>query len=258
MLRKLRSAAGARHHRGVSDDAAFSPWARAATSHVAARSSGLALDRSLRITLNFPPDQQVGGISVVQQLGTDRVYRSQFETGTSNGGLTTYSGGDRWLWEQRMFSHAYDDAPASERPKYGALNHRRCGIGGAPRFGSAHLRLTEQVLARTTCCFPDSVFDPTDFGTASQQDLVRLADAWDERALTGLIEALEGGVPVEWHEGRRLLVSELKCHPHFEDRGSLRSVAASRSTARWMSVLSAPPITRRARTRRTWRRCGTT
>lgn len=238
-------------------DVVFSRWVRAATSHVAGRSSGPALDRSLRVTLNFHPNRQVGGISVVEQLGIDRVYRSQFETVTSNGGLTAQPGGDRWLWEQRMFDHAYDDAPAAERPKYGALNHRRRGIGGAPRFGSAHLRLIEPVLDRTTFCFPDSVFEPSDFGTAARHDLVRLADAWDQRALTDLIEAEEGGVlddyieahvhgqvqldrdveaivldpsfqrtpiedqaarlgvPVEWHEGRHLLVSELNRHPHF-------------------------------------------
>lgn len=55
----------------------------------------------------------------------DGVYRNQFETGTSNGGLTARPGGARWRWEQRIFGGAYDDAPAGERPRYGALNHRR-------------------------------------------------------------------------------------------------------------------------------------
>ena len=62
----------------------------------------------------------------------DGVYRSQFETGTSNGGLTAHPGGNRWLWEERLFGGAYNDAPVSERPKYGALNHRRRSLGGAP------------------------------------------------------------------------------------------------------------------------------
>src|SRR5699024_11969950 len=53
------------------------------------------------------------------------------------GGLTAHPGGDRWRWEQRIFGGAYDGAPARERPKYGALNHRRNPLGGAPRFGSS-------------------------------------------------------------------------------------------------------------------------
>lgn len=30
-----------------------------------------------------------------------------------------HPGGDRWSWESRIFGTAYDEAPASERPKYG-------------------------------------------------------------------------------------------------------------------------------------------
>jgi hypothetical protein len=137
------------------------------------------------------------------------------------------------------------------------LNHRRRGIGGAPRFGSAHLRLTESVLDRTTFCFPDSVFEPSAFATARQFDLFELADAFDAVLRTDEIEATEGGllddyieahvhgtiqlatdvealvldpcflgsavedhagslgVPVEWHEGRRLQVDILADHPQF-------------------------------------------
>jgi hypothetical protein len=119
-----------------------SVWAARATAHVARLSSGTALDRSLRVTLNFHPDRLLAGATVLEWLARDGVYQSQFETGTSNGGLTARPGGARWRWEQRMFGHAYDDAPVAERPKYGALNHRRRRIGAAPRFGSAHLRLT--------------------------------------------------------------------------------------------------------------------
>jgi hypothetical protein len=79
---------------------------------VARSSTGGALDRSLRVTLNFNPDRVVGGATVLEHLARDGVYRSQFETGTSNGGLTAHPGGDRWRWEQRIFGHAYDDAPA--------------------------------------------------------------------------------------------------------------------------------------------------
>ncbi|MEO7267806.1 MAG: DUF3626 domain-containing protein [Knoellia sp.] len=38
-----------------------------------------------------------------------------------------------------MFGGAYDDASPGQRPKYGALNHRRRSVGAAVRFGSAQL-----------------------------------------------------------------------------------------------------------------------
>ena len=93
-------------------------------------------------------------------MARDGVYRSQFETGTSNGGLTAHPGGDRWRWESRIFAGAYDDGSAAARPKYGSLNFRRRLAGGSPRFGSAYLRLAGHTLARTTFCYPDSVFEP--------------------------------------------------------------------------------------------------
>ncbi|WP_224278353.1 DUF3626 domain-containing protein [Nocardioides lacusdianchii] len=220
-----------------------SSWSARAVAHVAAASSGGALDRSLRVTLNFHPDRVLDGANVLECLARDGVYRSQFETGTSNGGLTAHPGGDRWRWEQRIFGDAYDDAPAAQRPKYGALNHRRRPIGGAPRFGSSHLRLKESVLDRSTFCFPDSTFDPTAMGTAERFDLIQLADGQGHGVLDDYVEAhVHGtvrldtdvealvldpcfrgtevadqahtlGVPVEWHEGRRLPIDVLERHP---------------------------------------------
>ena len=143
-------------------------------------------------------------------------------------------------------------------------------MGGAPRFGSAHLRLTRSVLDRTTFCFPDSVFEPTALGTADRFGLFPLVERFDARPLTDEIEAAEGGllddyveahvhgpvelasdveavvldpcfrrspveeqaralgVPVEWHEGRRLTVAALTEHPVF--RG-LRTVEVGRRIA---------------------------
>ncbi len=154
-------------------------WVTAAVAHVDAASTGTPLDRSVRVTLNFHPDRTAGGLLTLEAMANDGAYRSQFETGTSNGGLTAHPGGDRWLWEERLFGGAYNDAPVSERPKYGALNHRRQSIGGAPRFGSAHLRLAEHTLDRTTFCFPDSFMEPRDFGTAHRFDLLRLTHTFD-------------------------------------------------------------------------------
>ncbi len=180
---------GRTEHRGV---------VRAAVAHGAAVCSGAPVDRSLRVCLNFHPDRWCGDATVLQLLAQDGVYRSQFETGISNGGLTAYPGGDRWRWEQLLFGGAYDNAPADARPTYGALNHRRRSVGGAPRFGSAHLRLAEHVLDRTTFCFPDSAlhdspFRPQHLGTADRFDLLPLADAFDAITRTDADERTLGG-----------------------------------------------------------------
>jgi hypothetical protein len=178
-------------------------------------------------------------------LAEDGVYRSQFVTGTSNGGLTAHPGGDRWRWESRIFAGAYDHAPAHERPVYGALDFRRNPLGGAPRFGSAHFRLKEETLARATFCYPDSVFEPSAFGVAASLSLIELAEADDQDALDDYIEAHVHGslvlrrdvealvldpsyrgtaveasarrlpCPVEWHPGLRLTVDELRRHPDY-------------------------------------------
>lgn len=216
-----------------------------ALRHVAAVSSGPPLDPALRVTLAFHPDRPVRGVPVLRALATDGVYRSQFVTGVSNGGLTAYPGGDRWRWESRIFGGAYDEAPPHARPVYGALNVRGRTVGAAPRFGSAHLRLRPATLARTTFCYPDSVFDPTDFGTATAMSLLAMAAADRRDALDDYIEAQVHGpvrladdveavvldpcyrgtdvaaaarelpCPVEWHGGFRLTVAELRRHPEY-------------------------------------------
>ena len=50
---------------------------------------------------------------MLEAIASSGVYRSQFETGTSNGGLTAHPGGDRWRWESAMFGTRYDDAAAT-------------------------------------------------------------------------------------------------------------------------------------------------
>ena len=83
-------------------------------------------------------------------MAADGVYYSQFVTRVGNGGLTAHWGGDRWRWESRIFGGAYDAAEACERPVYGALDFRGSSVGGAPRFGSSHFRLTAETLTRAT------------------------------------------------------------------------------------------------------------
>lgn len=184
-----------------------SPWAAAAVAHVEALCQGQPIDRSLRVSLNFHPERiTAAGLTVVAALGREGMYRSQFETGTSNGGLTAQPGGDRWRWEQRLFGGIYDDAPAAERPKYGALNHRGQSVGAALRFGSAHLRLAEHVLDRATFCFPDSVFDPSHLGTSRRFDLIRYVEAFAAVDRDDAREQSEGG----------LLDSYIEAHVHGE------------------------------------------
>ena len=218
---------------------------RRALTHVRGLSAGRALDPTLRVTLNFHPDRLVQGEPILARMARDGVYRSQFETGTSNGGLTAHPGGDRCRWESRIFGGAYDDAEPALRPRYGALDLHRRPYGAAPRFGSAHVRLAAHTLERTTFCFPDSVFEPEHFGTAAAFALAELAQAADHDLLDDYVEAhVHGlvslsddvealvldpgyrgtdveaharsvGAPVEWHPGYRLDVATLRAHPDY-------------------------------------------
>lgn len=233
---------------GAGEADAVHPSCRQALRHVAGLSSGPPAEASLRLTLNFHPDRVAGGRPILQALGADGCYLSQFVTGTSNGGLTAHRGGDRWRWEHAMFGGAYDDAPARVRPVYGGLNFRRKVVGAAPRFGSAHLRLSAAALARATFCYPDSYLEPTAFAVASRMSLIDLAVADRQDELDDYIEAqVHGGVrldrdvealvldpgyrgteveaaarrlpcPLEWHAGFRLSVAELCRHPDYRGR----------------------------------------
>jgi hypothetical protein len=139
-----------------------------AIARIATLAAGGPVDPSWRVTLHFHPDRLVAGVPILQLMTRDGVYRSQFETGSSNGGLTAHPGGDRWRWESRIFAATYDNGPTADRPKYGSLNFRRRLVGGSPRFGSAYLRLAAHTMTRTTFCYPDSVFEPEHFGVASR------------------------------------------------------------------------------------------
>jgi len=217
-----------------------------AIAHVATLATGGPADPSWRVTLHLHPDRLARGVPILRQLARDGSYRSQFETGTSNGGLTAYPGGDRWRWESRIFAAAYDAAPPADRPKYGALNFRHRLVGGAPRFGSAYLRLAPHTLARTTFCYPDSFTEPDHFGVLSRLSaLVELARAGHQDPLDDYVEAHVHGVielardveavvldpcyrgtpveaaaralpcPVQWHGGFLLTDTRLGRHPGY-------------------------------------------
>jgi hypothetical protein len=210
-----------------------------------AASGGGRLDGSWRVTLNFHPDRLHRGRPILDVIGRDGIYRSQFETGTSNGGLSAHPGGDRWRWESRMFGGAYDAAAPDRRPKYGALNHAGHATGASPRFGSAHLRLRPEVLARCSFCYPDSVFTPSHFGVQERCDLVARALADRQDRLDDYVEAHVHGplrladdvealvldpcyrgleverqarrlpCPLEWHPGFRLPLADLPAHADY-------------------------------------------
>jgi len=230
-----------------------SPQARA-LAHVTQLADGPPLDSSLRVTLHFHPDRVCGHVPILAALAADGLYRSQFETGISNGWLDPAPGGSRWRWESHIFAGAYDDAPPTERPKYGALNYRRRPTGGSTRFGSSHFRLRSAVLTRCTFCFPDSSTKPTRFGVAARMSLiteafnaacdplddhieaqvhgpVRLASDVEALVLDpsyrdSEVEAFARRLPcaVEWHPGFLLSVETLRQHqsfrgPEFVDLG---------------------------------------
>lgn len=204
-------------------------------------------DGRLEVTINFHPDRITsGGVLVLEAIANDGLLRSQFETGTSNGGLTAYPGGDRWKWESRAFKGLYDSCHASERPKYGALNHRLSQSGGSPRFGSSHFRLRRHLLERTTFCYPESWVGPLDYGMADRvKNLIEMADSDTLDLLDNYIEAhihgpisvnndvealvldpIYKGTEVEkcaeklqcdihWHKGFKLSIAEFERHADY-------------------------------------------
>ena len=199
------------------------------------------------VTVNFHPDRTTrNGVPILVSLANDGVLKSQFETGTSNGGLSAFPGGARWTWEHEAFGGIYDDCEPAERPKYGTLNHRNLRSGGSPRFGSSYLLLKPHIMARTTFCYPESYFGPLDFGVDnSVAHLIELADKDDRDLIDNYIEAhIHGPVflgsdvealvldPVfrgtdvetlaldlpfrtEWHKGFRLNIDTVKEHPNY-------------------------------------------
>lgn len=168
-----------------------------------------------RVALHFHPDADLWGRPVLQRILEDGAYLSQFATGTSNGGLTAFAGGDRWQWEHRIFDGVYDDVSPADRPIYGALAIGHDLYGPAPRFGSSYFRLLPPVATRTTFAYPDSVMQPSTFGVADQ---LRLIDLWrSDRPLDPLDHYIEAHV----HGGASVPddVEALVLDPSFRESG---------------------------------------
>jgi hypothetical protein len=130
-----------------------------------------ALDRSLldasmaamrdgaRIGLHFHPERlSRDGVSVAEGLLRTGIYTNQFVAGLSSGSPSAFLGGERDLWEDRLFGGAYHGADVTSpgRPKYGALDVMHYPDGPAPRFGSCFFLLRPNVAKRSTFTFGGS------------------------------------------------------------------------------------------------------
>lgn len=130
------------------------------------------------VALHFHPDRLDPTMkSVAEALLEQGIYKSQFETFLSNGSVSAFSGGERDVWEKKMFGGAYqiNGSTNSERPKYGALNVMLHPDGPAPRFGSCYFLLSTEVSHRCTYTYMDSHQDPTEKGTYEEFDLILAA-----------------------------------------------------------------------------------
>lgn len=141
-----------------------------------------------RAALYFHPDRHADKIGsgktaklVASCLLADGVYRSQFETGISYGGLSAYPGGARDEWERALFNGAYHADGYSEetgyrnwcvlRPIYGALDVLgTVSDGPAPRFRSCFLLLRPEVLSRCTFTLSGLADKPKWQGTVDEFD----------------------------------------------------------------------------------------
>ncbi|MFE4538648.1 DUF3626 domain-containing protein [Streptomyces scopuliridis] len=158
----------------------------AALARIGGRDAAALISRihaHARITLNFHPDRLLAdGATVAESMARDGRYRSQYETGLSNGSRTAVPGGDRDRWEERFFGGAYHlpGVRPADRPKYGAVNLYGHPDGASPRFGSCHVRLRPEVNVRATYSHGDSHAAPGDVGTIDTFSCV-LAGLLEER-----------------------------------------------------------------------------
>ncbi|WP_303802995.1 DUF3626 domain-containing protein [Alicyclobacillus macrosporangiidus] len=131
-----------------------------------------------RIALHFHPDRPDPAMkTVAQALLEQGFYKNQFETLLSNGRLSPYPGGERDLWEEKMFGGAYqiEGSTNRQRPKYGALDVMLHPDGPAPRFGSCYFLLSPKVSHRSTYTYLDSHQDPKAKGTYQEFNMILAA-----------------------------------------------------------------------------------
>lgn len=127
-----------------------------------------SLKANARIGLHFHPDRPVSDMkSVAEALLDQGMYKSQFETFISNGSVSALPGGERDVWENKLFGGAYqlEGTTTDQRPKYGALHVMLHPDGPAPRFGSCYFLLSPKASHRSTFTYLDSHQDPEEKGT---------------------------------------------------------------------------------------------
>lgn len=220
---------------------------RSVLEYIQSLAEGVGEVSDCHITINFHPDRKTpSGVDLLHAIALDGALKSQFETGLSNGSLSAFKGGARYLWESQAFNQLYDQSPPVERPKYGSLNYNESNSGASPRFGSSFFRLKPHVTSRTTFCYPESFFGPKAFAVGNRvENLIRLAESDDQDHLDHYIEAHVHGaiglepdvealvldpsykstnieqlahnlpVSIEWHKGFELSLSLLEQHPEY-------------------------------------------
>jgi len=131
-----------------------------------------------RIAMHFHPDRlDPADRSVAEALLQQGEYKSQFETLLSSGSVSAYPGGQRDVWEERLFGGAYQQEGVTnrDRPKYGALDLMLHADGPAPRFGSCYFLLKPEVSHRSTYTYLDSHQNPIERGTYAAFDDIMAA-----------------------------------------------------------------------------------
>lgn len=126
-----------------------------------------------KVGLHFHPDRPDPTMkTVAEALLKQGIYKNQFDTLISNGSVSAYPGGERDMWEKKIFGGAYqsEDSTTSQRPKYGALDLMLHPDGPAPRFGSCYFLLYPKVSYRCTYTYLDSHQDPKEKGTYEELD----------------------------------------------------------------------------------------
>jgi len=74
------------------------------------------VQEAARVVVHFHPDRlDARGITVAESLLQSGLYRNQFETGLSNGGLTAFRGGMRDVWGLGLFGGVYQRPEVTPR-----------------------------------------------------------------------------------------------------------------------------------------------
>lgn len=131
-----------------------------------------------KIGIHFHPDRPDSTMTTIAAALLEQGnYKSQFETGLSNGSVSAYPGGERDLWENKLFEGAYqtEGTTNNQRPKYGALNLMLHPEGPSPRFGSCYFILSPDVSYRSTYTYLDSHQNPKEKGTYKEFDIILAA-----------------------------------------------------------------------------------